>query len=292
MKRFIALMLVLAVLTVLAGCGAFGKPGAAKTEKTEFIPGGVLRVATSPDFAPMEFVDPERPGQEQFVGFDMNLARYIAAEMGVELQILPMDFGASQDAVRDGRVDMAISGFCWTEEREALYNLSDYYHAAGNTDRQILIAPADKTQDYRDAASFAGARIGVQQNSLQQTLTIQQLPDSQSVPFTGLDAGVELLLAGDVDCLAVADANGDAIIAQYPQLGKCVFSYTVEEKYTGNVILLQKGNDVLTLEVNRILKKASVYFGQWYAQACSTAGIQVVYDPDGNPLGMPGETNP
>ena len=37
-----------------------------------------LTVATSPDFAPMEFVDIAKSGQEQYVGFDILLANYIA----------------------------------------------------------------------------------------------------------------------------------------------------------------------------------------------------------------------
>ena len=50
----------------------------------------------------------------------------------------------------------------------------------------------------------------------------------------------------------------------------------------GNVILLRKGNDELTDRVNQILDKASEYYDQWYAEAKSTAGIQVTYDADGN----------
>ena len=77
MKKFIALALGLALaIGLLTGCGA---------EKTN-----TLKVAMSPDFAPMEFVDATKTGQDQFVGFDVTLAKYLAQEMGMELEIVPM----------------------------------------------------------------------------------------------------------------------------------------------------------------------------------------------------------
>ena len=39
---------------------------------------GVLTVALSPDFSPMEFVDSSKSGQDAYVGFDVTLAKYLA----------------------------------------------------------------------------------------------------------------------------------------------------------------------------------------------------------------------
>ena len=88
---------------------------------------GVLSVALSPDFAPMEFVDSSKSGQEQYVGFDVTLAKYIADYIGVELNVEPMSFDACQTAVYTASVPMSISGYSWTEERAENYELSDYY---------------------------------------------------------------------------------------------------------------------------------------------------------------------
>lgn len=71
---------------------------------------GVLYVTLSPDFAPMEFVDSSKDGQEQYVGFDVTLAKYIADYIGVDLVIEPMSFDACQTAVYTGSVPMSISG--------------------------------------------------------------------------------------------------------------------------------------------------------------------------------------
>ena len=53
---------------------------------------GVLRVAVEPYFPPQEFIDPDLPDQQSYAGADMELARLIAARMGVALQIVPMEF--------------------------------------------------------------------------------------------------------------------------------------------------------------------------------------------------------
>lgn len=299
MKKIIAMTLALVLaLGVLVGCGNESAETTAPVENngTESVENnaettapvqtnGVLKVATSPDFAPMEFVDPTKSGQDQFVGFDITLAKFIAAELNMELEIMPMDFNASQMAVYAGTVDMAISGFSWTEERAANYNISDYYHAGDNEDEQILITLAENADKYTTAESLAGVKIGAQNASLQQSLVEEQLADSELILFTDLGTAVLQLQNGDFDCIAVADGNGEAIIANNPSIIKSGFNFVVDEKYTGNVILLQKGNDELTEKVNEILAKAAQYYDEWYEEAKSIAGIQVAYDEEGNAVG-------
>lgn len=284
MKKIIAAALALVLMAgCFAGCGT-------DIPETTASPNGTLRVAVSPDFAPMEFVDPSKSGQNQYVGFDIALAKFIASEMEMDLQILPMDFTACQMAVYAGTVDMSISGYSWTAQREADYNLSDYYHPGGN-DAQVLITMAEYAQQYATAESLAGVKIAAQNGSLQQTLAREQLPDSELVLFSDIGTAVLQLKNGDFDCIAVADGNAAAIIAGNTDIAVADFQFEVDEKYTGNVILLQKGNDTLTARVNDILEKAEPYYVDWYAQARSTAGIEVKYDENGNIAADPAETS-
>ena len=279
MKKFFAMLLCLSMLLSLAACG-----GSDNTDELKTVTDGKLTVALSPDFAPMEFVDPTKEGQDMYVGFDVTLAKFIAEQLGLELVIMPMSFDACQTAVYAGTVDMSISGFSWSEKREQNYNLSDYYHAGDNEDEQVLITLASNGDKYATAESLAGAKIGAQNASLQQDLTASQLADSELVLFTDLGTAVLQLKNGDFDCIAVADGNAEAIIAANPDIVKSGFKFIVDEKQTGNVILLQKGNDMLTELVNNILAKAEMYYETWYADAKSTAGIDVSYDDDGNAI--------
>ena len=279
MKKGFALLLCLCLLLSLAACGT---PDNSKEIQT--VREGKLTVAFSPDFAPMEFVDLTKEGQDRYVGFDVTLAKFVAENLRLQLILVPMSFDACQKAVAEGSVDMSISGFNWSQEREDNYNLSDYYYATVSHDAQVLITLSGNADAFATAEGLAGARIGVQKSSTQEDLAAEQLPDSQHIPFENLDEAVEQLLSGEYDCIAVADGNADAIIAAHPEIIKSGFRFEITEKQTGNLILMQKGNDELTQLVNNILKKAEMYYETWYADARATAGIETSYDDEGNPI--------
>ena len=284
-KLFTLTLAVLMVLSVFAGCGS--KTDAPANEYNLVTP-GKLTVSLSPDFSPMEFVDPSKSGQEQYVGFDVTLANYIATELGLELVIMPMDFNACQTAVAMGTVDMSISGYSKTEERAQNYNLSDFYYAGDNETEQVLITMAGNEGKYTTTEALAGMKVGAQAASLQANLCTNQLPDTELVIFADLTTGLMQLKNGDFDVMAVADGNADAIIANNPDIIKTGFQFTVTSDEENNVIMLKKGNDTLTAKVNELLDKAykAEYYGKWYADAKELAGIgvEVSYDEQGNAI--------
>ena len=296
MKKIITIALAaMLVLSLFAGCGAsapaddsaealYTITGDFKDTKVTTVTEGKLTVAISPDFAPMEFVDPTKTGQDMFVGFDVILANYIAEELGLELEIMALDFSACQTAVYTGKVDMSISGYSWSEEREANYNLSSYYYAGENENEQVLITLASNGDKFATAEALAGAKIGAQNASLQQSLVEAQLPGSELILFTDLGTAVLQLKNGDFDCVAVADGNGDAIIAKNPEIAKSGFVFYVDPKETGNVIMLPKGADALTDVVNQILAASEQYWEAWYTYASSISGIDQSYDEQGNAI--------
>ena len=135
---------------------------------------GVLTVALSPDFSPMEFVDSSKEGQDAYVGFDVTLAKYIAEYFGVELEIQAMSFDACQTAVAMGAVDMSISGYSATPARAENFELSDPYFTEDDTTGQVLLVKAEDAEKYTTAESFDGADVGAQNASLQMDLLTSQ----------------------------------------------------------------------------------------------------------------------
>jgi len=278
MKKFIVMIIALTMLASLAaGCAQSG------SDKS------VLKVAMSPDFSPMEFVDPTKTGQDKFVGFDVSLAKFIAQELDMTLEIMPMDFDACQAAVASGKVNMSISGFSWTEKREANYNLSDYYYAGENETEQVLITLKENAGKYTTVESMKGLKVGAQGASLQEQLCTDQLPDCELIVYTDINTGLLQLKKGDFDVMAVAKGNADALINNNPEVAMSGFEFEVDPKMTNNLILLQKGDDELTKKVNEILAKALAagYYETWYEEALNTAGVDVSYDVDGNPITEP-----
>lgn len=278
MKKWIVLVLALCLLlTSFAACGD------SKSED-----GKTLKVATSPDFAPMAFVDTSKKGQDQYVGFDMMLAKYIADEMGKELVIMPMSFEACTTAVSMGTVDMAISGFSWREDREEGFNLSDFYYPGDNESDQVVITLKENEGKYTSPADFAGVKVGAQTASLQESLCQEQLPDCEIVVVGDTGTGLLQLKNGDFEAMAVAKGQADVFMANDESIALSGFQFEVDDKYTANVVVLKKGADSLTEEVNAILKKAydAGVYGTWYEEAkemaMSATANEVTFDDDGN----------
>lgn len=276
MKKFTAIVMVVLLMFSLAACSSGSGGGGDAGEASLTLTPGKLSVAISPDFAPMEFVDTSKSGQDQYVGFDVMLAKFIADEMGCELVIEPMSFDACQAAVQTHSVDMSISGFSYTEERAENFALSDYYYAGDNETEQTIIVLAENAGKWTQASDYSGLKVAAQSASLQYNLCTSQLPsDTEIVVYSDLGTAVESLRSGIVDAVAVAYGNGEAIIANNSAVAMSGFEFEVSEEAENNVIMMTKGNDALLEKVNEILAKAydAGYYGEWYAEAEALAGI-------------------
>ena len=284
MKKLFAMLLALVMTMGLMACGAqptaandtdgdAAGEDAAVTEPANALEkikaDGVLTVALSPDFSPMEFVDSSKTGQDQYVGFDITLAKYIAENLGVELAIEPMGFDASQTAVYTGSVPMSISGYSWTEDRAQNYELSDYYYAGENETRQALLIKKENADKYTSPEDLAGQDVGAQNASLQMQLVTEQLTGANPISIGDITVGVMELKSGNIEALAVAYGNAEMIVDANPDLVICTWEFDVKAEYSANVIMMQKGETELLDAVNAILaqaKDSNLYDG-WYKDA-------------------------
>lgn len=282
-----ALLLAAMMVTMLCACGAQNNanapgnnapannppannaPQEPQNALEKILADGVLPVALSPDFSPMEFVDSSKSGQDQYVGFDVTLAKFIAQELGVELEIQPMGFDASQTAVYTGSVPMSISGYSWTEERAEQYELSDYYYAGENETAQVLLIRKDDAETYTKAEDFAGKDVGAQIASLQMQLLTSQLADANPITVGTIDTGVLELKSGNIEALVAAEGNAKMICLNNEDLVICDWQFEVSEEAENNLILITKGETELLEKVNEILQKAydAGYYAQWYEEA-------------------------
>ena len=264
MKKILCIVLAL-VMTASLSAAAFADT------VDDIKKAGVLTVALSPDFSPMEFVDSSKEGQDAYVGFDVTLAKYIAEYLGVALEIQAMSFDACQTAVAMGAVDMSISGYAATPTRAENFELSDPYYTEDDTTGQVLLIKAENADKYTSAESFAGVDVGAQNASLQMDLVTSQLPDAKPYTIGEIGVGVLELQSGNIEAMAVAEANGLQIIANNPDL--VIASWQFDYESAGNVVLIQKGNIALLEAVNAALAQAyeaAVYSG-WYAEALEIA---------------------
>ena len=275
-SKLVCIIVCIAMVAALCACGSSASTPAASEPQNaleKIKAEGVLTVALSPDFSPMEFVDASKSGQDQYVGFDVSLAKYIAEYIGVDLTIEAMNFDACQTAVYTASVPMAISGFSWTEERAENYNISDYYYAGDNETEQVLLIRSADADKYKAAEDFAGLDVGAQNASLQMQLVTEQLTDANPITIGDIGTGVLELQNGNIEALAVAKGNASMIISSNPDLAICSWEFDVKAEYEANVVLVTKGEDELLAVVNEALAKAYAdgLYGEWYNAAVELA---------------------
>ena len=267
MKKAIVLAAMGLALVSAAGCSGSKEENKLETIKEK----GVLVMATSPDFAPYEFQDVSS-GETKYLGAEIELGKYIAEQMGVELQLEAMDFSAVEAAISTGKVDIAISGFAKTPEREENMGLSNYYRAESSDGKdQGLLVLKENADQYQTAEDFAGKKVAAQNGALQQNLVTEQLPDAQMEVITSINDGIMMLTTGKVDAVAVADAVGEAYTENYPELAMADFYFEYESQ--GNVVAVTKGQDELLAEINRIIDDVmdKGLYKQWWDEAVEQA---------------------
>ncbi len=237
---------------------------------------GVITMATSPDFAPYEFEDISS-GTTEYAGADVELGRYIAEKLGVELQIEAMDFNACQGAVSMGAVDMSISGFAYTEERAENCGISDGYIASDVVEQGIIVLK-DTAAELNSKEAFTGKTIAVQNASLQQQLRNEQLPDSKEEVVTNLNDAIMMLATGKVDGVASDLTVAQQYCDNYPDLQISDFRFEYETE--GQRVLVPKGEDELLEAINEIIAEVneSGIYAQWLEESTELAtslGLEV-----------------
>ncbi|MBQ7795098.1 MAG: transporter substrate-binding domain-containing protein [Lachnospiraceae bacterium] len=233
---------------------------------------GKLVIGTSPDFAPMEFKDVTKTGDEMYVGSDMAMARYIAEAMGLELEIKAMEFSAIQQAVNSGTIDCGISGFAYTAERAENYGTSILYNVVEEDEGHTVLVMKGEGANYDEAADFSGKKVLAQNASLQQSLVSAQLPtDIEFQPVTTVTDGVLMIINDKADALAVSHDNGEMLVAAYPEVEMTTFKFDHEDD--GNIILMKKGEDELVEAINEVLAEIneSGIYETWTEEAQALA---------------------
>lgn len=234
MKRPLMLACLLLVSTALAASVADVKKK------------GVLILGTDPTFQPFEFKGADGTVQ----GFEIDIARAVAKDLGVKLQISAVGFGALMpQSVTSGRVDMAISAITITPERAKVVSFSaPYYRSA-----QVFIVKGGNPAKFAWPASVKGKVIGVQANTTgqfaaQDTLkpkgAVLKVYDDFAAGLADVQAGRLAALLGDAPTVTSLKAR---LPGQFEQAGAAL----VSEDYG---MVFAKGSD-LAAAANKTLSR-------------------------------------
>ena len=199
-------------------------------------------IATNAEFAPWEMVG---EGGE-YVGIDMDLARLIAEELGMELVIENVDFNSVVNMVVTGKADAAIAGLTITPEREEEVLFSIPYATAVQS---VIVR-----EGYEEIATLddlVGKIVGVQMSTTGDLFVSEMEGVEVRQYSSGTNAAMDLA-AGRVDAVMIDSAPAASIVSNIEGLVIIEGIEMDEESYS---IAFAKDNTELCEQVNAILEK-------------------------------------
>lgn len=285
MKRWITCLLALMMALSLAACGASGgntttETGQNRLEKIKAQ--GYIEVATEPYFAPYEFIDSSKSGQEQYVGVDIELARALAQDLGVELRIVPLEFSAVLAGIADGKYDLAISAIAYSPLRAETIGMSKGYSFVEGGGYGLLVRTADLDK-YTGIDSLSSAVVVTQSGSVQETLVNDQVPKYKEFKrVSSMTDGMLMVGENKADVCVCEISNGQLYADANPGYSLSIvpnFLFPVDESMEGTRVAMPKGETELTDAVNAVIDRltAAGQIEQWYTQYAAyakTLGIQ------------------
>ena len=254
LKKFIAISLVVGSMVSFAACG--NKDNTAKnTDQSsqsqvmqKIKKNGKLVLGTSADYPPYEFHKSVN-GKDEIVGFDVEIAKQIAKDLGVQLEIKDMKFDGLLAALDQGNVDLIVSGMTPTEDRKKNVDFSDVYYTAVQT---IIERSGDKDK-FKTVDDLKGKKIGVQKGAIQEEIAKKQVSGAEAVALPKISDLVLSLKNNRVDAVILESPVATSNLKANKDL---VFSdIKLKTEDAGSAVALKKGSSDLVKEVNKTLSR-------------------------------------
>lgn len=267
MRKWGILIVALMMVSVLAACGqnknagagnapakqgnaAEANQGTADTGKAK-----KLIIGMSADFPPYEFHIKNEKGEDEIVGFDVDIAKEIAKDLGAELEIKDMIFDSLLNELESGRVDLVISGLSPTPERAKQVDLSQIYYKA----EQSVVSLTENKDKYATMESLEGTKIGVQKSSIQEGIA-KTVPGAKLTSLNKISDIVMQLKSGRVDVAILEGPVAGSFVKNVEGISITDAKPVTDDE--GYVIGVKKGNKEMLDQVNatldRLIKDGSI----------------------------------
>jgi arginine/lysine/histidine transporter system substrate-binding protein len=239
MKKTLLFFTLIFALVVMAACGQSQNEesnGEGSKEKK------VLKMATSADFAPFE----SRDTSGEIIGFDIDLANYIADELGYTLEIEDMKFDGLIGALQTNRVDMVLAGMSATEKRDKNVDFSIAYNHSGEM-FVTLKGSAIKSID-----DLKGKTLGVQLGTIQEegAKKLQETTEFEIKPLDNATTLIQELLTNRIDVAYLDKSVATGYIKEQDLAG---FDDPTTSS-PGMAVAFPEGSDLIE-DVNKVLEE-------------------------------------
>ena len=218
MKKILALIMVMLLAVGLAGC-------ASKTEEATATPATnteanapeatpekmVIKIGTDDAYPPFEY---HEEATNDLIGFDVDFAKALAEEIGVEIEYVPTAWDGIFNGVNTGQYDMIISCVSITPERIKGFGMSNPYLSNG-----IVIVSAADGEQATSIDQLAGKKVGVQLETTADIAAKKFIADGTDISLSQYDSVMEAFAAlkgGSIEYILVDSSVGGFYISNDP----------------------------------------------------------------------------
>jgi polar amino acid transport system substrate-binding protein len=203
-----------------------------------------INVAIPTDFPPYGFVGTDLKPQ----GLDIDMAHYIAARLGVKVELVPVTSANRIPYLQTKKADLVISTLGKNAEREKVIDFT----AAYSPFFQAVFAA--RSVSIKSAADLAGKSVAVTRGAMEDLELSKIAPASVDIKrYEDNNATVSAFVSGQVPVIATGASVAGNLMARNPQLAT-EFKFVLKD--SPNFIGVAKGEDKLRLKVNEILAQA------------------------------------
>ena len=273
MKRILFLITLIFSFVCLTGCST------AKWNEEK----GVLRVGLECAYAPFNWTETEKTddnvpikGTSMYAdGYDIQMAKLIAEDMGCELEIHMIEWDGLVVALKSGKIDLIIAGMSPTEERKKSISFTDAYY----TSKHVLVMANDS--EYVNAKTFADlddAKIIGQASTVYDKLADQICDKNKNAkyqnPLDNVPAIIYAIKSGTVDITVLEEPVAKGVVASNPEFTYITLEEEFELEEADKVVSIGvRKNDTRLLElVNASLAKISTETREQLMEAAVNQG--------------------
>ncbi|GAA5151109.1 glutamate ABC transporter substrate-binding protein [Microbacterium pseudoresistens] len=205
-------------------------------------------------------------------GFDIDIARWIAASLGYDESKIEYKAIASanrEQAIMNGDIDYYVGTYSITDKRKEQVDFAGPYFITG---QGFLVGADSDITDVKDVSDFAGKTVCSATGSTPIQNIKENYPDIKTKEYDLYSACVEDLLNGAVDAVTTDQAILIGYAAQYPDDIKVVGGLFTEERYG---VGLPKGDEVLKQHINTLFTDGGDIWQAIFDKNLGSSGIKV-----------------
>lgn len=233
--------------TAASASSASASASSAASGDMKLIASGKLTIATSPDYPPFENLE-----NGEYVGLDIEIAKAVAKELGLQPEFKTLQFDAIIPAIAaGGQADIGISGFSVDPERAKEIDFSSSYYI---DDQSIAVMNNSPITDANADAELnkEGVIIAVQSGTTGEAYVQENYPKATAQAYGNSTDAFAAMQSGQANAVCTNKAVVEAMLADAYKDAKVVKSIATGEEYA---IVVSKDNTALTAAINDALAK-------------------------------------